>query len=245
MEKDSEYFIKDPKQVFNSLNQLLKQKALISAHFGDNNESFITTILNLDRKKNLIKLDYGPKEYLNKQLLSSSNIEFRTEFQGIKVAFSGQKISKTLSNGQQILVMPIPASIFWMQRRQFYRIKVPLSHSSICKIIFNSENEETRQTVKFKLVDISISGIAILNEQQQLSNEFIPTSSFEHCELRLDNSSAINVSLTVKDKRNLLPEKPNKGQRIGCAFNHITPACESNIQRYMQEIERELRNIGQ
>ncbi len=245
MEKKSEYFVKNPKQIINHLNKLVKQNILISAHFGDNNESFITTILELDLKKNLIKLDYGPKEYLNKQLLNSSNVEFRTDFKGIKITFAGQKISKTRSNGQVVFAMPIPTMLFWMQRRKFYRVKVPLSHDSYCKITFKNEKKETQQTVKFKLMDISISGTAFFSDQKEFLNELVLASSFENCELHLGNSDCINVSLTVKDKINLFPDKPQKGQRIGCSFTNITSARESNIQRYMQEIERERRNVRQ
>ncbi len=245
MEKKSEYFVKNPKLIFKHLNKLVKQNSLISAHFGDNNESFLTTILDLDLKKHQIKLDYGPKEYLNKLLLASNNVEFRTELNGIKVAFSGQKISRTKSNGQIVFVMPIPAILFWMQRRKFYRVKVPLSHNSYCKISFKDEKEETPQMVKFKLMDLSISGIAFFSDQKEFSDMLNLGNTIEHCELCLGNSSPINLSLTVKDKINLLPDRPDKGQRIGCSFTQITPASESIIQRYMQEIERELRNIRQ
>lgn len=243
MEKDSEYFVKNPKQIFIHLNQLIRQNSLISAHFGDNNESFITSILEVDPEKNLIKLDYGPKEYLNKQLLKSSKIEFRTEFAGIKVAFAGQNISKTRSNGQVVFSMPIPTSIFWMQRRQFYRVKVPLFHDSYCKITFKNEGEITEQTVQFKLLDISISGFSFFNDQMEFSNKLIPTSKFENCQLHLNGTNYENISFVVKNKYNAFPNKADKGQRAGCAFSQLTAACESNIQRYMQDIERELRSV--
>ncbi len=244
MENDSEYYVKNPKQIFSHLNLLLKHNCLISAHFGDKNESFITTIIGLDLKKNLIKLDYGPKEYLNKQLLNASKTEFRAEFEGIKVAFSGQKIKKVRSDGQIVFSMPLPSSIYWMQRRKYYRIKIPLSHDSYCKIALVNPEDESTQTLRFKLLDISISGLAFKNDQMEISKELIPTTSFENCRLYLDGADFGNISLQIKNKFNLIQEKPEKGQRIGCLFTNISSAGESVIQRYMQEIEREHRNIS-
>ncbi len=243
MENDSEYYIKNPKQIQSHLSQLFKKNCLISAHFGEKNDSFITTILEIDFKNNLLVLDYGPKEYLNKQLLKAPKPEFRAEFEGIKVAFNGEKINKTRNNGQVVFTMPIPSMIFWMQRRKYYRVKTPLSHDSYCEIIFHNEEENTEQTVRLKLLDISISGFSILNDQLELSSELIPTSVFENCLLHLTNEGSETISFAVKNKFNLRSDKPEKGQRIGCVFTKMTSACESHIQRYMQNIERELRNV--
>ncbi len=243
MDNDSEYFVKNPKQVFSNLTSLRKKNCLLSAHFGANNDSFITTIIEVDPKKKLLLLDYGPKEYLNKQLLASADAEFRTEYEGIKVAFRARNLAKTRINGHAVFSMPIPDSLFWMQRRKFYRIKVPLAHDSYCEIGIVDEERESEQRVRFKLMDISISGFSMINERLDLSKFLIPTAEFSRCLLHLDNGMEETLSFVVKNKFHLNPDKPDKGQRIGCTIRSITPAFESNIQRYMQNIERELRSI--
>ncbi|WP_031433583.1 flagellar brake protein [Methylomarinum vadi] len=243
MDTDSAFFVNNPKRIHSYLSHLLKKKCLLSAHFGDNNDSFITTIVDIDPKKNLLILDYGPKEYLNKLLLKSEHKEFRTELDGIKVAFSADKIAKTRIDGHAVFTMPIPDAIFWMQRRKFYRLKVPLAHNSYCAIGFTNEEDNSEKIIRFKLMDISISGFAIINEQLKLSKDLIPTAEFENCTLHLHDGEEENVSFVIKNKFNLNPDKPDKGQRIGCEFTEITPLFESHIQRYMQNIERELRTV--
>nr|WP_305906591.1 flagellar regulator YcgR PilZN domain-containing protein [Methylomarinum sp. Ch1-1]MDP4519282.1 flagellar brake protein [Methylomarinum sp. Ch1-1] len=194
-------------------------------------------------QKNRLSFDYGPKEYQNKQLLKSPKTEFRAEFDGIKVSFLGEKITKSLTKGQAAFTMPIPNALLWMQRRKFYRVKVPLAHDSYCEISFTDEDQGKQQRVRYKLLDISISGFSFLNDQPQFSHDLIPTDEFSDCTLHLNGAGDPIISFIVKNKFNISPDKPDKGQRVGCAFGNITPACESNIQRYMQTIEREQRNL--
>lgn len=241
MDNDSAYFVKNPKQIYGHLNQLWKKNCLLNAHFGENNDTFITTIIDIDVKNHRLILDYGPKEYLNKQLLQDDNTEFRAEFEGIKVAFGVDKIEKTRIKGQAFFVMPIPTSLFWMQRRKFYRIKIPLSHESHCEIIFYNQKEGSEQSRRFRLADISISGFSFINDDLTLSNDLIPTNEYENCTLQLHGSGQEKISFSIKNKFYLNPDKPEKGQRIGCALKKLSPACESRIQRYMQQIAREVK----
>ncbi len=248
MGSDSEFNIKAPKQIISNLTQLMKQNCLISCHYGENNESFITTLLAIDNKKKTLFLDFGPKDYLNKQLLQSPQVEFRTELAGIKVAFDGKKITKTSLKGQQAFAMAIPEELFWMQRREYYRVRVPLSHDSYCRITLpvtdkDSEENTEEKTLQCRLIDISICGIALTLMDIEHANQFIPTTEFKDCLLVLAGNEFGPVNLTVKNRQKINPEKADKGYRIGCSLDNLTSGQESCIQRYMQEIERELSNI--
>lgn len=99
--KSSSFAITNQKEMLRNLNLLLKNKSLLTAHFGDHNESFITTILQIDTKDNLLLLDYGPKEYLNRMLLDSRNVVFKTEYRGIKVDLPGEKLAKSQLGGRR------------------------------------------------------------------------------------------------------------------------------------------------
>ncbi len=246
MTTEADYTIKHPKQIVSKLKQLIKRSCLLSAHFGDNNESFITTILDITPEKNVLFLDYGPAEHLNKSLLIADNFEFRTELDGVKVSFSGLKINRAKHKGQTVFALTMPDSLFWFERRQLHRVKVPLYHESFLQIPFvstDAEGNEEIQTVEFKLLDLSITGAAFLNLSARLSRQFIPTTVFENCQLVLREKKLENITLTIRNKTFIDANKKEKGQRIGCQFESISVGYESAIQRYMQEIERELSSI--
>ena len=233
MNTDSEFLIHNKQQIINHLTLLLKQKCLFNLYFGEN-ESFITTLLEIDPSKDRILLDYGPKDYLNKKLLNATNIGFRTIFSGIKVAFEGSSIKPTTHRGQAAFSMPIPKDLLWRQRRQFYRVKSPLSKTSHLKL-----DIEDQSTVNLTLYDISISGFSVLNESNELAEFLIPGEEFKDCRLILENTAEETISFEIQNIIALNPKKPDKTQKIGCKFTAISPAFESSIQRYMQQIEME------
>ena len=96
MKSKSKFAINNQKEIVKKLSFLHKKKCLIAAHFGDHDETLITTLLDIDAQNNTLILDYGPKEYINKQILSSKLVVFKTEFSGIQIQFSGKKWPKSI-----------------------------------------------------------------------------------------------------------------------------------------------------
>ncbi|TPQ28319.1 flagellar brake protein [Methylomonas koyamae] len=253
MEKESDYLVRGSKLVFGHLTDLVKKKCIISAHFGEHNQSFLTTIIDLDQKANLLALDVAPTELLNKQLLNSPKVLFRTEYEGIKVSFRGKSIKKSQSDGHPVLAMPIPDAIFWMQRRQFYRVKVPLSHAnSLCVMMFTppqdpDDIENTEPTVlkaSFRLVDLSFSGFAFLNPDSQFDKYLNPEDKHEGCMMYLHDGGQAKISFEIKEITRVRATVTGTQQRVGCRFTDIPPAFETNIQRYMQDIEIQQKNLA-
>ena len=236
MKTESDYLVKNAKMVFNHFNELITKKCLISAHFGDRNTSFLTTITGLDSKNKVINLDCGPSEKLDEQLLSSSKVLFRTEVDGIKVSFSGKNIKKINTDGDWVLSMPIPDTIFWLQRRQFYRVKIPLSHNhSYCRLTLKIDDETETET--FQLYDLSITGFSFLNSNPRWSDQLQPDSEFINCVLHLNNGNQASVGFVIKNNVEIRANSLDARDKIGCLLHPLTPSFETSIQRYMQEIE--------
>lgn len=230
----SSFSIQNPKQIIIHLSLLFKNKCLLSARFGANNESYITTLLDINEGNNSIVLDYGPKEDLNQRILNSGKVTFNTEYQGIKVSFTGTELKRTTHKGELAFSMPIPKSLYWMQRREYYRVKSPLSKPSYCQLII-----EDKKPVNLKLYDISLTGFAMLNVSKEVSDLLIPGTTFEQCKLILSDSGEGMISFEVCAKYIINPDKLQKIQKIGCKFIKITRPVEETIQRYMHQIQRE------
>lgn len=230
----SSFSIQNPKQIIIHLSLLLKNKCLLSARFGTNNESYITTLLDISEGNNSIVLDYGPKEDLNQRMLNAGKVIFDTEYQGIKVSFTGTELKRTTHKGELAFSMPIPKSLYWMQRREYYRVKSPLSKPSYCQLII-----EDKKPVNLKLYDISLTGFAMLNVSKEVSDLLIPGTTFEQCKLILSDSGEGMISFEVCAKYIINPDKLQKIQKIGCKFIKLTRPVEETIQRYMHQIQRE------
>jgi len=230
----SSFSIQNPKQIVSHLSLLVKNKCLLSARFGANNESYITTLLSVNEGNNTVVLDYGPKEDLNQRILNAGKVSFDTDYNGIKVSFAGTELKKIAHKGDSAFSMSIPKSLYWMQRREYYRVKSPLSKPSYCQLIV-----EGREPVNLKLYDISLTGFAMLNVSKEVSDLLIPGTSFSQCKLILSEAGESPISFEICAKYIINPDKPQKIQKIGCKFNKITRSVEEVIQRYMHQIQRE------
>lgn len=237
----AKYLVRSPKQVVSYLKMLIAERCLVSAAFGEGDkDTFLTAILDIDEKKQTITIDCGPKEYLNRRLLDSAIIKCRTEYKGIKVLFEGRKVKKVGGSGQTAFLVPIPSPIYWVQRRQFYRVKSPLSKKSYCTLTYKNEAGK-ELTVDLNLYDISASGISILNESTELASQLVPTAEFNGCRLVLEDEDSLTVDLEVRHDLLHNPNHLVQIGRIGCYITNSTPRIESTIIRYMQNIEREIK----
>jgi len=240
MEDISNYLVKIPKQVINYLKTLSTEKCLIAAKFGEN-KSFLTAILEIDEKKQVIIIDCGPKEYLNKELLCRGIVECTADYKGIKVLFQGRGIKKAGKTGQPALSIKIPTEIYWIQRRKFYRVRSPLSKESYCTIPIPNDISQDPVSINFKLYNLSISGLSIISEDIENTKQFSLNTKYSHCTLVLDNTESHTLTLIPRDIVAINPNNPKKGHRIGCEFVDITPRIENACSRYMQNIEREIK----
>jgi c-di-GMP-binding flagellar brake protein YcgR len=236
MEYESAFLIRNPDQILSKLSILLKNKCLLTAYYGDNDDSFITTILEINIKNNLLIFYHSPKQDAIEQLLDSPIITFKTEYLGIKVAFDTIRIAKTQHQGVSVFAIPIPGSILWIEARDFYRVKAPASKSGYCRLTLKDQ-----KPIDLKLYDISLVGFSMLTDSKEVSDLMIPDTHFEQCKLILANTGEGAISFEVRSKYIIDPENSDRIEKIGCKFTQITPAFENIIQRYMQQIERENR----
>ncbi len=234
MSDTSSFSIQNPKQIISHLSLLLRRKNLLRVHFGANNESYITTLLGISEKKNSLVFDYGPREYLNQQIIHADKVTFETEYMGIKVSFSGTALQKISYEEDNAFIMPIPKVLFWMERREFFRVKIPLSSPSFCQMILKDEG-----SVNIKLHGISLSGFSLLDDDKAIFNQMISGASFEQCKLVLSETVEEDIAFEVRYNHLVNPDRLQKNQKIGCKFIKPTRSVENTIQGYMQQIQRE------
>jgi flagellar brake protein len=242
MEYESRFLIDSPEKIIHQLYILFKNRCLLTAYFGDNDDSFITTILEINKKDNVFIFHHGPKKDSIEQLLNSSKITFKTRCFGVEVIFNTTGLEKIHYQGVSAFAVPIPASILWMERREFYRVKSPVSKSSYCQLTLKDQ-----EPINLKLYDISVAGFSMLtNSKQVLDLSKTPDlmllyTSFEQCKLVLADTGEDTISFEIRSKYIINPGNFNRMEKIGCKFTQITPAFENTIQRYMQQIDRENR----
>lgn len=250
METESDYLITNPNLVSGYLKDIIRNRCLITAHFGDGNHSYMTCIVSVDSKKKLLEIDSAPSESLNAKLLSSPEVVFRTVFDGIEVSFTGQGIKQIKKGSGSSFLMRLPDSIFWMQRRQCYRMKIP-ERLANCTIEFlaNAQHKDAianhimSKLIRFNLVDISISGFAFHNVVPDLADYLLPAVKLHNCLLRLDDKqdNGTRVSCQIMNINQVRAPQSVVTQRIGCRFIEFPVGFDAVLWRYVQNLELEQR----
>ncbi len=229
----SSFSVQNTKQIIYYLTILFKNKSLLSARFGENSESYTTTLLGIDGKNNTVIVDSGSKEDTNRQLLNAGKIIFDTEYQGVKSSFAGTALQMITHKGYPAFSMPVPKVLFWMERREYFRVKVPTLKPSYAQLIF-----EDSKFINLKLYDLSLTGFAMLNVSREISERLVAGTSFSQCKLILSGAGETMISFETRAKYLVKSDKVQKVQKIGCKFIEVTRSVEEVIQRYMQQIQQ-------
>lgn len=234
MSEASSYQIYNQRQIKHNLAILVKSRSLLSVRFGQGHASFLTVILEIDNTNNTIIFDYGPHEELNQQFLHAPRSVFEADFAGIKCSFKAGKPTQVTYKDAPAFSIPIPESLFWMQRREFFRITSPRSKGSYCE--FTLEDQEP---FKVMLYDISLTGFSLINTSAKISDILVSGAQFERCRLVLTEAGEDIVSIKICAKFIINPDKLEKIQKIGCLFTKISPAFETTVQQYINQLQRE------
>jgi len=217
-------------EIMQKLRQLGKKHSLLTLHFND--QTMLSTVVDVLADKNLLVLDYGGNEELNQKLLKHDRAVIKTDYNGITAQFSIKAIKKARLQGKPSFACPLPESVLWVQRREFYRVKIPLSEVVNCEIIHGDNHRAV-----YPVLDISVGGIALFDRNEELELE--PGNTFQNCKLTLGEHDSAFIDLEIRNIIPLNPEEPSEGRRCGCAFINISGDFEISVQKFINLVDQQ------
>ncbi|MCW9024435.1 MAG: flagellar brake protein [Gammaproteobacteria bacterium] len=225
-----QYLLHNRAAIIQKLKQLSKSKSNITAHFGGGKYTLLTQVVDVLSDKDLVVLDYGSNETINKKLLEADRVVFKAQVDGITAQFNASKFQKAKLHEKPAFACPIPDSILWVQRRQYYRVRVPLTDKAICELAHDDV------LVPYSILDISIAGIALHIKDLEYALEAGMT--FNNARLHLPDGETGSVNLEVVNQLPMKSDNPDAGERFGCQFQDISMDTSAKIQRYIYNIEQ-------
>jgi c-di-GMP-binding flagellar brake protein YcgR len=225
-----QYLLHNRAAIIQKLKQLGKGKSNITAHFGGGKYTLLTQVIDILSEKDLVVLDYGSNETVNKKLLEADRVVFKTQHEGITAQFNATKIQKAKLHAKPAFACAIPDSILWVQRRQYYRVRIPLADKVICELAHDDV------LIPYSILDISIAGIALHIKDSEYALE--PGMTFNNARLNLPDGETGTVNLEVVNQLPLKFDNPDAGERFGCQFQDISMDTSAKIQRYIYNIEQ-------
>jgi hypothetical protein len=160
--------------IMNNLAMLVKHKCNVSVALGGK-QTLLTVLVAIHHKSGNIELDYGSNEYLNQKLLSISDVHFSTVFNGIQVAFTVDKVIKGHGKWGECFVIKIPKSLYWFNRRDFYRVKTPMLNGAYLEILLSlpEDSSEFDEKEAYRMAIEKIHLKLIDDIKNDIINEYI------------------------------------------------------------------------
>lgn len=212
------------------LHQLINDSEPISVVFSEGHESLLTVLLDIDASTGELIFDWGGSEETNAKLLASSTNFFVCAPHGIGNRFVTGPVRKVRYKNQPAFATKLPERYTRLQRREFFRLVLPLTQRPTCSI-----PRANGETLRLPVVDISIGGIAVeLPAGQSLFEvgQIIPQISIE-----LKKGVTIIVDLEIRNHCEI--QRGNKSfGRIGGRFVELNHATENQLQRFITDVQR-------
>ena len=229
--EDQEDFVLDsPISIMAKLRQLAKGKVTITAYFKGGNQSMNTLVLEVLKDLDLVALDYGPTPELNEQLLQSDRVVFKAELDGITAQFNADSITKAKLHGDTVFAIPIPSQMLWVQRREYFRVRIPLGMPAYCEI-----RQADGSNRKYKIIDMSAGGVCLHDEHNDIQQ--LVGDTIHNCKLELPEFGNGKVMLEVRGIYNMNNNDRSKGRRVGCQFHSLGMSFAATIQRYINHVD--------
>lgn len=204
---------------------------MISASFDRGEHFMLTVIVGIDLDHNEVFLDYGSNDELNQKICESEKIIFVTIHDRVKIQFTVKKIEKNLFGGRDTFKIKLPESLVRLQRRECFRVPVPVV--SPLKCVMPLSDEDTMEVI---IVDISIGGVC--NILPSIDATLEPGMVFHKCQLELPDLGVITADMEVMNIFDVTLRNGMMSKRAGCRFIDLPPRMQSMLQRYITKIDR-------
>jgi c-di-GMP-binding flagellar brake protein YcgR len=236
--------VRNPKEIGQLLADLAKNKSMINVSFNQGQDQCLTTVIAVDREKNIAFLDIGIDEGFNKRLEASTQVTF-TKSEGVKVKWTSNVISIAKLKDGYALKIKFPQSLVRLQRREFFRLKTPIVNPLICKIpLINPELPDDERILELTLLDVSLGGIGAFTVKA-LPPQVEEGALFEDCRIGFPDIGETLVTLCVRNIKEMSMHDRSIRHRIGLEFVKPSRGNQSLIQRYVFKLEREMITLAQ
>nr|WP_314901513.1 flagellar regulator YcgR PilZN domain-containing protein [uncultured Deefgea sp.] len=223
------YLVSDPNQIDFTLKSLARKPELVCLYSDKHRQLFVLSAILDVNSENLI-FDYGPDSELNQQLSTSNRIYCVSHLNSVHYQFELTNLQQVEFNNQPAFQSTIPSQILRLQRRDYYRLSVPLSTPLSCLIPIGNEQAE------ISITDISLGGVGLLGYLPDISLEV--GNTLKNCRIELPQMGVITADIEVCTSNDQILRNGIRTLRSGCRFLNLSGTGQTLLQRYINQIER-------
>lgn len=234
--RSAAYLLDKPGDVVEKLRIMARLRSLVSLTI-DGGPSVGSMVVAVMPERGLVVLDPSANVQMNRQLLAAARARCETQVNGIEAGFELGGFKEATLDGQTLLAAAIPETLFWRQRRAYYRVTIPTGRTVKCRIQLRNEGP-----AEFAVHNLSIVGVALMDSGGVLRETASTGQILGPCRLLVPGLDDDSFSLELRNKvEPLRREDLWSALRVGAAFRGIGNTFEIKLQKYIFELEREFR----
>lgn len=227
------YVVRGKREIVAILHQLQASVSLITAFFNEGKEMLLTSLLAANDDRAII--DFGADHDTNRKALAADRIFCVASHEKVRIQFELGRLKEINYDGGPAFSAPLPRSILRLQRRDFFRLAMPIARPLKC-LIPRIDEQGSAETIEASIVDISGGGLA-LTVPEGLA--FERDMEFPDCRIDLPEVGTIAMTLQARNVFEVDLRSGLRVRRAGCAFVKPAGAMLALIQRYIMKVERE------
>lgn len=231
-EQEGECRITSALQIQSILRDISESGALVALYFDGVKDFIMTSLLGVGDKE--LWVEQGTDMPINRRIAESKRITMVSLIGQIKAQFSAGEIRATTYQGYPAFHLSLPAKLYRIQRRETYRLLLPISEHLRCVIPFGKPPAKERLEVP--VMDVSVGGVRLFYAGSDI--EFVQGQTYTDCEINLPGTGNMNVAITVKSVVSISPRPGQSIKRVGCEFKNLDTASGVMLQRYVTNMQR-------
>ncbi len=230
----SQYLLNAKSEILFVLRALLPDAARITVYFNEGRDFLLTTLVAIE--DDAIVLDYGSDSAMNRKALEADKLFCATQLDHVKIQFILRGVSQVSYEGRPAFRAAFPDSVLRLQRREFFRLTVPIARPLRC-ILPYEKADGSRAQIEVKVVDISGGGMAIMSPPEGIG--FQADAEFPNCRVELPEVGIVVATVKVCSVFEITLRNGSNVKRAGCQFKNLSGPMLTLVQRYIIKVERE------
>jgi c-di-GMP-binding flagellar brake protein YcgR len=231
----SRYAVASRVEILFLLNDLQAHDALVDLAVGG--ASIITSVLAVNEVSNTLLLDAARDDALNRSLTRGEAGKASATLDGVRIHFATGALSLCEFDGRPALRTAIPGSVVRLQRREFFRISLPIARPVVCTI--PADADCGRRALTTHVLDMGCGGVALVENADAPSLDV--GARLAQCRIALPEIGTVTVTLEVRNVARIPLRSGASRMRYGCRFVDLPAHMSNLLQRYIMKLERERR----
>lgn len=235
-EDGRDYSLRSRPEILGVLRSMIERGSLMTAYFNQGTDFLMTSLLKIADDSRTLWLDVGSNGEMNKRALASDRLICVSNLDKVKIQFVLNGVDAVQFEGRAAFLANTPDSVMRLQRRDYYRLAMPVLHPLKCTIPTKSYDGSS-QSIEVNVIDISGGGVGFVAKTDgvELSTDML----LPDCRIELPGIGVIVVTMRIRSVYEVTLRTGARHKRAGCQFIDLPNQQQTLLQRFIIKAERE------